>query len=223
MKVSEAVQSRRSIRQFLQRPVAEETLRQVLSQAARAPSGGNLQPWRLYVLSGRPLSDFRALMQKRLIENPQGDPVEYSIYPSNLAEPYRTQRFEVGEQLYRLIGVEREDRAGRLRQFARNFDFFGAPAAVFCYVDRSMGAAQWSDLGMYLQSLMLLLREQGLDSCAQECWSVHHRSVTEFVSAPENWMLFCGMAIGYADPDAPINRLHTERLPLDQFAEFLIS
>ncbi len=217
MNVSEAVQSRRSVRAFLPKPVPESLLRELIAKAARAPSGGNLQPWRLYVLSGQSLADFRA----RMAGKPSISPPEYTIYPANLGEPYRTQRYTIGEQMYALLGVPREDKAGRAQQFARNFDFFGAPAALFCYVDRAMGPPQWSDLGMFLQTLMLLLREQGLDSCAQECWSVAHKAVGEFVQPPPEWMLFCGMAIGQADPAAAVNQLRAERMPVQEFAQFL--
>lgn len=220
MNVAQAVASRRSVRAFLSRPVDGKALRDVLAKAARAASGGNLQPWRLFVLGGEPLAALRERMRARLSEGPTAEATDYDIYPTNLWEPYRTARFEVGEGLYALLNIPREDKIGRMRQFQRNFEFFGAPAALFCYVDRRMGKPQWSDLGMYLQTVMLLLREQGLDSCAQECWSIYPKTVAEFLTAPEDWMLFCGMAIGYADPEAAVNRLQTTRLPLQQFAEF---
>ena len=221
MNVSEAVDSRRSVRAFLNQPVDLGMLREVLERAARAPSGGNLQPWRLYVLSGDALSRLKDAMQLRLNTRPTPDlPVDYEVYPSPLGEPYRSERYAVGEAMYAELGIAREDKAGRLQQFASNYRFFGAPAALFCYVDRGMGPPQWSDLGMYLQTAMLLLRERGLDSCAQECWSVYHREVAAQLSPPAEWMLFCGMAIGHADPDAPVNRLRSRRLPLDQFVQW---
>ena len=220
MNVSEAVERRRSIRAFLDRPVDGAVLREVIEQAARSASGGNLQPWRLFVLGGERLAAFKQLMRQRLQSGPAGEATDYDIYPANLWEPYRTERYVVGEEMYALLGVPREDKAGRLRQFARNYEFFGAPAALFCYLDRRMGQPQWSDLGMYLQTLMLLLQERGIDSCAQECWAAYPQTVTHFLDPPPEWMLFCGMAIGYADPDAPVNRLRTRRLRLDEFARF---
>jgi len=222
MNVGDAVRTRRSIRSFLDQPVSLDTLREVLQLAARAPSGGNLQPWRLFVLSGQALVRFKEVMQRRLHEAPSGDLAEYDIYPENLWDPYRTQRFAIGEQLYALLQIPREDKRGRQQQLARNFAFFGAPVALFCYVDRNLGPPQWSDLGMYLQTVMLLLRERGLDSCAQECWSMYHETVRAFVNAPQEWLLFCGMAIGYADPQAPVNRLESPRAKLEEFAHFLI-
>lgn len=221
MNVSDAVRMRYSARAFLKnKPVSADTLRDVIELAARSASGGNVQPWRLYVLGGEVLDDLKARMQTRLTTGPTSEPVDYDIYPADLWEPHRTERYAVGEEMYALLGAPRTDKAGRLRQFARNFQFFDAPAALFCYVDRRMGRPQWSDLGMYLQTLMLLLRERGIDSCAQECWAVYPKTVGEFLQPPEELMLFCGMAIGYADPDAPVNRLRTRRLPLEQFATF---
>jgi nitroreductase len=220
MKVSEAVASRRSVRAFLDKPVPEGTLRRVLELAARAPSGGNVQPWRLYVVTGAPLAEFKSRIRERLATNPTPDPLEYHIYPENLWEPHRSQRFRVGEMMYGELGIPREDKAARLNWFRNNYAFFGAPVGLFCYVDRRMGPPQWSDVGMYLENVMLLLREEGLDSCPQECWSLYNRLVAEFLAPAPELLLFCGMAIGYADTDAPVNRLIAERLPLDAFASF---
>lgn len=217
MDVSEAVASRRSKRAYVDRPVAPELLREVLTLAARAPSGGNLQPWRVHVLTGETLVRFRGVMAARLARG-DTDAIEYAVYPPSLQEPYRSQRFVLGEALYEKIGVARTDKLGRLAQFARNWDFFGAPAGLFCFVDRRMGPPQWSDLGMYLQTVMLLLRERGVDSCAQESWTTYAQTVYGFLQTAPEWMLFSGMAIGYADPDAPINALVSERADFDTFA-----
>ena len=219
MDVSEAVRRRRSCRAFLPQPVDLALLREAIELAARAPSGGNLQPWRVHVLCGAALARFRQHMAERL-QQPEPDPSEYAVYPAPLHEPYRSQRFEVGESMYALLGVPHADKPGRLLQFARNWDFFGAPVGLFCFVDRRMGPPQWSDLGMYLQTLMLLLAERGLGSCAQEAWSAFHSTVSTFVAAPQEHMLFCGMAIGYPDLNAPVNALYTKRAPLDVFAKF---
>ncbi len=221
MNVTEAVQSRRSVRAFLDTPVPSALLREAIALAARAPSGGNVQPWQIVAVAGEPLQTIKQRVAERIQRADPNERPEYEIYPPNLWEPHRTQRFALGEAMYATLGVGREDKAGRMQQFARNFAFFGAPAAVFCYVDRRMGPPQWSDLGMYLQTLMLLLRERGLDSCAQECWSVYPHTLASVLQPPETSMLFCGMSIGYADPDAPINTLRSERLPPDQFARFL--
>jgi nitroreductase len=217
MNVTEAVHQRKSVRQFLSTPVSDETLKKLLSDASRAPSGGNVQPWRIFVVNGESMTRLRA----HLTTQPPMDAPEYEIYPAGLTEPYRTNRFTIGEQMYATLGIAREDKEGRRRQFAHNNDFFGAPAALFCYVDRQMGLPQWSDLGMFLQTFMLLAVEAGLATCAQEYWSVRHQAVTSFVGAPENEMLFCGMAIGHADESAPINSLVSERMPLHDWARFV--
>ena len=220
MNVSEAVRSRHSIRAFLDKPVPEALLRETIEIAARAPSGGNVQPWRIYALAGAPLAKFKARMAERLAANPVPDPLEYHVYPEHLWEPHRTWRFRCGEQMYGLVGIPREDKTQRLAWFAHNYQFFGAPVGLFYCLDRKLGPPQWSDMGMYLQNVMLLLRERGLDSCSQECWSRYSAEVRAFLNPPPELMLFCGMAIGYRDPGAPVNQLVTERASLDEFASF---
>jgi nitroreductase len=223
MTVTDAITSRMSVRDFLPDAVPLELLKRILSTASRAPSGGNVQPWHIDVVTGPKLAGLKSIMQRKLgaasadggFENP-----EYDIYPKPLVAPYRDYRFKVGEDMYGLLGIPREDKAGRQRWFSRNYQFFGAPAALFCSVDRGMGPPQWSDLGMFLQSVMLLLREEGLDSCAQECWSVYPDTVRSFLGLPASRMLFCGMAIGRRNPDHPVNALRTERAPLERFATF---
>ena len=217
MNVVDAVNRRKSVRQFLPDAVGDDVIRGLLSDASRSPSGGNVQPWRIYVVNGEAMSRLRAFLPTQA---PIDEP-EYEIYPKGLTEPYRTNRFTIGEQMYAALGIARDDKEGRMRQFAHNGDFFGAPAAIFCYVDRQMGAPQWSDLGMFLQTFMLLAVERGLATCAQEYWSVRHKAVTAFVGAPENEMLFCGVALGREDASAPVNSLVSERMPLEQWAMFL--
>ena len=216
MRVTDAVNRRKSVRAFRPDPVSNDVLAELLTTAARAPSGGNVQPWRVYVVNGDSMERFREFIAER----PPGAPA-YDIYPQPLGEPYRSSRFKIGEDMYASIGVGREDKAGRFAQFAKNLDFFGAPAAFFCFIDRQMGPPQWSDLGMFLQTFMLLAQEAGLDTCAQEAWAVHAAAVAEFVGAPDELQIFCGMAIGHADDDHPINSVVSEREPLDVFTTFV--
>ena len=198
MNVTDAVLARKSVRAFLPDPIGDETIARLLTTASRAPSGGNVQPWRIYVVNGESMARFRAFLADRPVEAPA-----YDIYPSPLHEPYRSSRFKIGEDMYATLGIERDDKAGRLGQFAKNLDFFGAPAAIFCFIDRIMGPPQWSDLGMFLQTFMLLAQEAGIDTCPQEAWAVYEQAVSEFVGAPAEQRIFCGVAIGHADPDAP--------------------
>ncbi|MFT4570930.1 MAG: nitroreductase [Hyphomicrobiaceae bacterium] len=217
--VSDAVASRKSVRRFLDTPVDSELVCSLLEKAARAPSGGNLQPWRIFVLNGPAVPRFMEFLAA--YDKPDAPP--YDIYPKGLTEPYRSSRYKVAEDMYGLLEIPREDKTARFAQVMRNFEFFGAPVGLFCFVDRQMGPPQWSDLGMFLQTLMLLAREEGLDTCPQEAWAARAGAVTEFVQAPEELTLFCGMALGYRDDSAAVNRLVTEREPLDAWAQFLES
>jgi len=221
MNIQDAIASRRSVRHFLDRPVPAEAIRRVLEQALRAPSGGNLQPWHLHVVGGERLAELKALMRERVQQAPTGEGSEYDIYPRELVSPYRDRRYAVGEQMYARLDIPRENKAARLQWFGRNYQFFGAPLALFCSVDRRMGPPQWSDLGMLLQNVMLLLRGEGLDSCAQECWAIYPKTIGSFLSLPAERMLFTGMSIGYADPDHALEGFMTERAPLGEVAEFI--
>ncbi len=217
MKVSEAVESRQSIREYLEKPVDNNIIKEILEKSARAANGGNLQPWKICVINKESMKDFL----KQQSEWTEPETSAYDIYPPKLKEPYRTSRYELGEQMYSLLGIEREDKEGRFMQVLRNFEFFGAPAAIFCFVDKQMGPPQWSDLGMFLQTFMLLAQEAGLDTCAQEAWSMKQESVSDFFKVDSETMVFCGMAIGYKDPDATINQLRSERRPVDDWATFV--
>jgi len=220
VKVSEALASRLSVRDFLPDAVPVGVVRRVLERAARAPSGGNLQPWHVVVLTGAPLADLVEKVAARQAETPKGEAAEYPVYPSPMTPPYAARRFKIGEDMYALVGIGREDREARRAWFARNFRFFGAPVGLFCFIDRQMGAAQFSDVGMFLQSVMLLLREEGFDSCAQEAWSLFAPRIYAALGTPPDKMLFCGMAIGKRNPGAAVNGLVSERAPLEDFATF---
>ncbi len=212
MNVSDAIAARRSVRGFLDTPVHPALLHEIVVKAARAASGGNLQPWHIDLISGDSLIELKRTIAAKVLAGEAETP-GYDIYPRELVAPYRDRRFAVGEAMYAHVGIPREDKAARRMWFARNFQFFGAPAALFCTVDRRMGPPQWSDLGMYLQSVMLLAVEAGLATCPQECWAIYPRTVEAFLGTPVERMLFCGMAIGYEDTDEPANRLRTERAP----------
>ncbi|WP_339949058.1 nitroreductase [uncultured Albimonas sp.] len=220
MKVSEAVDRRISARAFLKDPVPREVIERVLLRAARAPSGGNLQPWLITVVQDEKLEELLAEVAVKL-EATGGETMEYEVYPPNLHEPYRSRRFGVGEAMYELLDIERADKAGRLRWFANNYRMFGAPAGLFVHVDRKMGAPQWSDLGMYLQTVMLLFQEEGYDTCAQEAWGRFYSTVDAFVGADPQTMLFCGMAIGKIDAQHPVNKLRSARAPAEEWLRFM--
>ena len=217
MDVTEAVDSRKSIRAFLDKAVDDSLIKELLEKSSRAASGGNLQPWKIYVINGKTMNSFHKFQS----EWTEPETPAYAIYPENLKEPYKTSRYEVADDMYSLLGIEREDKEARFKQVLKNYEFFGAPAAFFCFVDRQMGRPQWSDLGMFLQTFMLLTREAGLDTCPQEAWAMKQESVTAFVEAPDELMLFCGMAIGYQDESEKVNELRTSRRPIEDWTVFL--
>jgi nitroreductase len=217
--VYEAVTSRRAVRGFTDRQVPGEVLERVLSTATRAPSGSNLQPWHVYALTGRPLAELKKRAGERLASGDPWDEPEYEQYPPALKSPYRERRADFGEQRYGALGIPREDIEARQRAAAANWDCFGAPAALFCYIDRGMDSPQWSDVGMYLQTVMLLLRAEGLHSCTQMAWAKFHRTVAEVLSPPDELILFCGMSIGVED--VTVDQPRTGRAPLDETVTFV--
>ncbi len=220
MDVFEAVASRYSCRAFLPTPVPEAIVRAIVERAARAPSAGNMQPWRVYAIAGKRVEELKALLAPRMGELPKGEGGDYRVYPDPLDQPYRARRTDVGELLYKSIGVPREDKAARYRQYARNFEFFGAPVGLFFALERAHGPAQWADIGGYLQSVMLLARGHGLHTCPQQAWVSWHRTLRAFLNLPDNLMIYSGMALGYADEAAPINSWRSPRESLDEFALF---
>ncbi|HKR25281.1 MAG TPA: nitroreductase [Allosphingosinicella sp.] len=220
MSVSEAVGARHSARSFSSRPVARATIGEILALAARAPSGGNLQPWHVDVLAGEALGDLKGRVAASLAANPSGEGTEFDVYPPALGEPWRSRRSACGEQLYASLGIARGDRPARLAQFARNFDLFGAPVGLFFSIPRHFGLPQWAHLGMFLQNVMLLAEERGLSTCAQEAWALVHKTVGEVLGLGEDRLFYCGMALGHVDRDHPINAWRTEREPLGAFATF---
>lgn len=220
MDVLKALETRISCRAFLPDAVPASTVRAILTAAARAPSGGNLQPWHVHVLTGAPLAAMIDDIKAKMAEFPRGEGQEYRVYPEGLHDPYEARRFKCGEDMYKLLGIERADKSGRGRQFRRNFELFGAPVGLFVYLDRMMGPPQWADCGMFLQSLMLAARAHGLHTCAQEAWAQWHKTLVDHLSPPDNHMLFCGIALGRMDESAAINSLRTDRASLKEFASF---
>jgi nitroreductase len=201
--VYEAMRSRRSVRRFLGRPVPADVLTRVLNAALRAPSGGNLQPWRVYLLTGPRLEDLKSRVRRRIAVGDSGDPLPVQPYPADLPAIYAQRLADGGERRYGAAGVARGDKEGRARIRAGNWECFGSPAALFCYLDERMLPPQWMDVGIFLQSVMLLLRAEGLDSCPQIAWAEYHRTVEAVIKPPVGHVLACGMSIGYADPQAP--------------------
>lgn len=216
MEVWQAIEARRSVRGFTEQPVEPALLRELALKASRAATGGNIQPWHIDIVHGASIAELKAIMAGKLARGETETP-GYDIYPREMAERYKGRTFAIGEAMYAHLGIPREDKAARRAWFARNFAFFGAPAAYFCTVDRRMGPPQWADLGMYLQNLMLLAVDAGLATCPQECWAVYPETVERFLDTPAERMLFCGVAIGYEDPEVAANRLRSDRAPAEEW------
>ncbi|KZM74729.1 nitroreductase [Nocardia terpenica] len=219
MDVYEAVASRQSIRTFTDRPVARDVLDRVLTAAARTPSGGNLQPWHIYVVTGDRLVELKKRIAERVAIGDRGDEPEFAYYPPNMASPYRERLADMGSRRYGALGIAHDDTESRARVRAENWNCFGASTALFCYLDRDMPPPQWADTGMYLQTVMLLLRSEGLHSCTQIAWAEYHHTVDEVIAPPAEQILFCGMSIGFAHPTA--THPYLPRAPLSETVTFL--
>ncbi len=217
MNVTEAVTTRRSIRAFLDKPVDLETITRVMDKARWAASGCNYQPWEASIVTGEPLKDLQA---KIVANGPQQ--AEYDWAAPGQEEAYKKRLDGVSAGMFGAMGIARDDGAARMAAMARNATSFDAPAVLFVYFPRLMKEAQWSDTGMWLQTVALLLREEGLDSCFQEFMALYANTIRDFLGLDhERYMFFCGMAIGYRDPDAPVNNFERERVPLDSQVKFI--
>ena len=218
--VTQALHQRRSVRAFTDRAVDPALLKDIFAAAQRAPSGGNLQPWQATVLTGAPWQAMKDAVAARVAMGRAGYEPEYDIYPKGLTEPWEARRFGVGEGLYAALGIPRDNKAGRLAQFVENYRGFGAPVMLFLHCSRIMGPPQWSDMGMWLQSVMLLLVEAGLASCPQECWAMYGATIRRMLPLDDGQILFTGLAIGYADSDAAVNQWAVPRAPLEDVIDW---
>jgi nitroreductase len=227
MTVTEALKRRISIREFRSQPVPAPLVREILDVARWAPSGGNLQPWKVIAVAGAErdaVIDLARRIHPAAAAADAGGGADESadrpVYPADLWEPYRSRRFKVGEDLYALLGIPRSNRAARLARFARNYEMFGAPVALFFVIDERMGHGQWAHLGMFMQSVALAALERGVGSCMQEAWATLRRSLKAHFALDAHEMIYCGMALGYADETAAVNTLRSDRAPVEEFATF---
>lgn len=220
MTVEDAIMGRRSIRAYLDKPVPRATLEKVLAIAARAPSGSNIQPWRVWVLEGAVKARLAAELMT-LHEEGRPGKREYNYYPETWREPYLSRRRACGFGLYKTLGIGREDKAAMHRQHGRNFEFFGAPVGLMFTIDRDMEQGSWLDYGMFIQSIMLAARGEGLETCPQAAFAYHAETVQQVVGIPPEQMVVCGMSLGFPDPNAVVNTFVTEREPLANFVTFL--
>jgi nitroreductase len=217
--VYEAVDSRRAVRAFSAEPVPKEVLERVLTAATRAPSSGNLQPWHVYVVAGEPLAELKRRATARAHSGDPGDEREFPMYPAELASPHLDRFSAAAAQRYKALGIERNDPDRPRKISALNSEAFGAPIVLFWYLDRTMGPGQWADMGMHLQTVMLLLRAEGLHSCPQVMWTMYRKTVSQIVGADDGLVLVCGVAVGYEKEGAA--RLRTGRADLTETVSFI--
>ncbi|GJL93938.1 MAG: NADH dehydrogenase [Hyphococcus sp.] len=221
MKLSDIIKSRISTRSFLDKPVSEEQVRGLLDIARWSPSGGNLQPWRVHVVMGDARARLIETVKNAIADNPFADEAELQIYPPKLADPWRARRSNLAEEMYATLNIPREDKAARLQWLLSNYEFFGAPVGVFFSLDRRFDKGQWAHLGMFMQTLALAAEEQGLATCMQEAWTARAKTVSAFLDLGEHEQLYCGMALGFADKDAPVNNWRSTRVRVDEFTSFI--
>lgn len=219
MNVADALRARQATRAFRPDPVPEAELVSLLDLARHAPSGGNLQPWHVYALTGRARDELIASVHAKL-DRGEREPPEYEIYPRGLWEPLRSRRRDAGAQRYDALGLTRE-MDGQAVLERRNLEFFGAPVGLFFCLDRRVGPPQWADLGMFMQSLMLLAVSRGLATCPQEVWANWPASIAAALRLPGHLMVFAGLSLGYADASSPMNGYRTARQEVGGFATFL--
>jgi nitroreductase len=219
--VDEALTSRRSVRAFLPTPVPEDILREILTVAARAPSGTNMQPWKVYVVSGDKKQELADAILGSGVRPEKIAWDEYKYYPDQFFEPYLTRRRTVGFALYSLLGIGRRDVERMRAQHDRNFTFFDAPVGLIFTIDRRLNVGSWLDYGMFLQSIMIAARGRGLHTCPQAAFAPYHRQIRPLLGLADEEVVVCGMALGYEDESKPENQLRSDRAPLEEFVTFV--
>lgn len=219
--VEAALLSRRSVRGFTSEAVPRKTVERILSLASRAPSGSNIQPWRVYVLTGTAKERLSQELLAAHYSDAPRPPLEYDYYPRDWRDPYLSRRRKIGWDLYSLLGIAKGDHEASSRYHAGNYEFFGAPVGLIFAIDRDLPIGAWLDFGMFLHGIMTAARGFGLDTCPQAAFAVFHPIVRRQLSIPQSMMIVCGMALGHADRTDIANRLTTEREPVANFATFL--
>jgi nitroreductase len=220
MNVSQTLRSRVSIRAFTDRSPSAETVRKILDAARWSPSGSNMQPWKVIAVAGQARADVCDLARRVLAANPHGEEGDYPVCPAELPPPFDARRSLVARQRYAAMGVERDDKAARAAAVARNYDFWGAPVGLFFVTHRKLEHSQWAHLGMFIQSVVLVSEEMGLGSCVQEAWAKVRESLRLHFELPCDEVVYCGMALGYADRTMAINAFRSTREPVTNFATF---
>jgi len=218
--VDDAIASRRSVRGFLPTPVPRAVIERILEVSARAPSGTNMQPWKVYVTAGAAKEKLTQAILDRYDNGGPGTKRPWKYYPDEFYEPYLSRRRTVGWGLYNLLGIARGDAEKMKAQRAENYKFFGAPVGMIFTIDDKLEIGSWLDYGMFIENVMLAARAHGLHTCPQVAWCNQHALVRQVLQVPDDQALVCGMSLGYEDTDWPANRLRSTRVPVDEFTRF---
>ena len=220
--VDQVISSRRSIRCFLPKPIPSSEISDILNIASRAPSGTNMQPWKVHVITGDTLQLLGQTLTDIFIDPSRANQYqsEYAYYPTEWFEPYRSRRRKVGFDLYGILGIKKGDYEAMKKQHRKNFSFFGAPVGLMFTIDRRLELGSWLDYGMFLQNIMIASRARGIDTCPQAAFIDFHKIIAEQLGFSENEQLVCGMSMGYADLSGVENQLQTEREPETYFCTF---
>ncbi len=218
--VDRVMLDRHSIRAFLPTPIARAEIEDILRVASNAPSGNNIQPWRVHVLTGATLHTLIERVCSAFDAADGSHTPEYHYYPTEFFEPYLARRRKCGGDLYGVLGIARGEKARMLAQMRKNFEFFGSPVGLMFTIDRRLAQGSWLDYGMFMQNVMLAATARGLATCAQAAWIDYHRIIAELLALPENEQVVAGIALGHADPAAPENALLTGRVPVAEFVSF---
>ena len=218
--VENAIRGRQSVRAFLKKPVPRDILARILETSGRAPSGSNIQPWRVWVVDGASRDALCNEILAAYDTSGEGKR-EFNYYPVNWREPYLARRRACGWGLYSTMGITREDKAGMHAQRRQNFDFFGAPTGLVFTIDRDLETGSWLDCGMFIQTIMVAARQFGLETCPQAAFANFHEIISRRLQIPEEQMVICGMALGYPDVSAKVNSFRTDREPLENYVHFI--
>ena len=219
--VNEAIRTRKSVRSYLKKSVSIKVIKEILYEASFSPSGSNTQPWNVHVLTGGKLKDFTAKSKKEFLKNSDGLALERLNYMQKYREPYKTRRRKVGWDLYQILDIKKGDYEKTKNFHAQNYEFFGAPMGLIFSIEKDLGWMSWLDYGMFIQNICLLARNYGLHTCPQAAWGLIYKKANKLLDLKENFTIHCGMAIGYENNKAPVNKLKTSRDEVSAFCKFI--
>lgn len=220
LSVTEALTTRKSVRVYDDKPVPEALLKEILELAGRSASGGNVQPWKVDVITGDALKQLSQTVQGYIQKHGAEAEPEFPTYPADMGQPYHGRRAECGEVMYEALGIKREDKMNRIMQTMKNYDFFGAPVGIILSMKRDMGIPQSLDIGIYMQSIMLLAKERGLDTCPQVSWTVFPQPVRDALGMGTDMKIMAGICLGYKDADQPVNEIVQSRAKLEDYVTY---